>query len=128
MIKNLRKRLLFLPLTLYIPLTAWKVSVFGVILSVFSRIRTKYRKILRISLYSVRMRWNTDQKNSKYGHFLRSGFFLNWLCFLKLQLVDLASSHRQTSGLKIACGYQLRYFCPLLNIYYLLVIYLLSSC
>ena len=31
--------------------------------SVFSRIRTEYGEILRISLYSVRMRENTDQKN-----------------------------------------------------------------
>ena len=36
--------------------------------SVFSRIRTEYR----ISPYSARMRENTDQNNSKYGHFLRS--------------------------------------------------------
>ena len=40
--------------------------------SVFSRIRTEYGKTLRISPYSVRMRKNTDQNNSKYGHFLRS--------------------------------------------------------
>ena len=40
--------------------------------SVFSRIRTEYREILRISPYSVRMRENTDQNNSEYGHFLRS--------------------------------------------------------
>ena len=31
-----------------------------------------YTKILRISPYSVRMRENTDKKNSEYGHFLRS--------------------------------------------------------
>ena len=41
--------------------------------SVFSRIRTKCGKILCITPYSVRMRENTDQKNSEYGHFLRSG-------------------------------------------------------
>ena len=35
--------------------------------SKFSRIWTKYRKILRISPYSVRMWENTDQKNSEYG-------------------------------------------------------------
>ena len=40
--------------------------------STFSRIRTGYGEILRISPYSVRMRENTDQKNSEYGHFLRS--------------------------------------------------------
>ena len=33
--------------------------------SVFSRIRTEYGEILR-------MRENTDQNNSEYGHFLRS--------------------------------------------------------
>ena len=37
--------------------------------SVFSQIRTEYGEILR---YSVRMRENTDQKNSKYGHFSHS--------------------------------------------------------
>ena len=40
--------------------------------SVFSRIPTEYGKILRISPYSVRMRENTDQNNSEYGHFLHS--------------------------------------------------------
>ena len=40
--------------------------------SVFSRIRTGYGEILRISTYSVRMRENTDQNNSYYGHILRS--------------------------------------------------------
>ena len=38
----------------------------------FSRIRTEYGGILRISPYSVRMRENADQNNSEYGHFLRS--------------------------------------------------------
>ena len=42
--------------------------------SVFLRIRTVYGEILRISPYSVRMRENTEQKNSKYGHFSRSVF------------------------------------------------------
>ena len=40
--------------------------------SVFSRIRTEYGQILRIFPYSDRMRENTDQNNSEYGHFLRS--------------------------------------------------------
>ena len=40
--------------------------------SAFSCIRTEYGKILRISPYSVRMRENEGQKNSEYGHFLRS--------------------------------------------------------
>ena len=34
--------------------------------SLFSRIRIEYEQILCISPYSVRMRKNTDQKNSKY--------------------------------------------------------------
>ena len=40
--------------------------------SVFSRIRTEYGEILRISPYSVQMRQNTDQNNSEYGHFSRN--------------------------------------------------------
>ena len=45
------------------------MSVFGVFWSVFLFIRTEYGEILCISSYSVRMRENTDQKNSEYGHF-----------------------------------------------------------
>ena len=40
--------------------------------SVFSRIRTEYREILHIILYSVQIQENVDQKMSKYGHFLSS--------------------------------------------------------
>ena len=40
--------------------------------SVFSRIRTEYGEILRISWYSVWMRENTDQINSAFGQFSRS--------------------------------------------------------
>ena len=44
--------------------------------SVFSRIRTKYREMRSISSHSVRcsvrMRENTDQKNSEYKHFSHS--------------------------------------------------------
>ena len=40
--------------------------------SVFSRIRTEYREIRKISSYSVRMQENTDLNNSEYGCFLRS--------------------------------------------------------
>ena len=43
-------------------ITAQKVSTFGVFCSAFCRIR---------------MRENTDQKNSEYGHFLRSAFHEN---------------------------------------------------
>ena len=51
------------------------LSVFGVLLIRISRVRTKYGELLRIlciSPYSVRMRKNTDQKNSQYEHFLRT--------------------------------------------------------
>ena len=41
--------------------------------SAFSRIRTEYGEIRRISPYSVRMWENTDQNNAEYGHLLRSG-------------------------------------------------------
>ena len=37
--------------------------------SAFSRTRIEYGEIRSISPYSVRMRENTDQKNSEYGHF-----------------------------------------------------------
>ena len=40
--------------------------------SVFSRIRTEYGETLCIFPYSIRIRENTDQNNSRYGHFLRS--------------------------------------------------------
>ena len=39
--------------------------------SAYSRIRTEYWEILRISPYSVQMRENADQSNYKYGHFSR---------------------------------------------------------
>ena len=37
--------------------------------SVFFRIYTEYEDLLFKYPYSVRMRENTDQKNSQYGHF-----------------------------------------------------------
>ena len=40
--------------------------------TVFSAIRAEYREIRSISPYSIEMRENTDQKNSKYGYFSRS--------------------------------------------------------
>ena len=40
--------------------------------AVFSRSRTEYEDIQSISPYSVQMREETDQNNSKCGHFLRS--------------------------------------------------------
>ena len=41
--------------------------------SVFFRIRTEYGDLLRKSLYSVRIRENTDQKKLRVWSFLRSG-------------------------------------------------------
>ena len=38
---------------------------------------TRREEILPISPYLVRMRENTDQNNSEYGHFLRSEVFTN---------------------------------------------------
>ena len=40
--------------------------------SVFSGIWTEYGDLRSKSPYSVQMRENADQKNSEYGHFLRS--------------------------------------------------------
>ena len=40
--------------------------------SAYSHIRTEYGEIRSISLYSIRMRENTDQNNSEYGQFLHS--------------------------------------------------------
>ena len=41
----------------------------------FSHIAIDYEEIRSISPYSLRMWENTDQKNSEYGHFLRSGVY-----------------------------------------------------
>ena len=49
--------------------------------SVFSRIRTEYGEILRISPYLVRMRENTDQNDSEYEHFLRSDLMQGFVMF-----------------------------------------------
>ena len=54
--------------------------------SAISRIWTKYREILRISPYSVRMRENKDQNNSKCGHFL---YFM--LCFTSKFLLKVTN-------------------------------------
>ena len=46
--------------------------------SVFSRVWTAYGEIRSISPYSVRMRENTDQKNSEYGHFTCSACYQHY--------------------------------------------------
>ena len=48
--------------------------------SVFSRIWTEYGETRSISPYSVRMRENTDQNNSEYGHSSRSFSFITDPC------------------------------------------------
>ena len=84
--------------------------------SAFSRIRTGYGGILRISTYSLQMRENTDQSNSPYGHFLRSDVFktpsrlfpnafktaskLHQELFRKTALVDTFSRRLQDISLK----------------------------
>ena len=55
------------------------VQIRSFVWSLFSRIRTEYREILRSSPFSVRMRENTEQKNSVFGHFSSCYF---WICFL----------------------------------------------
>ena len=47
--------------------------------SVFSRTGTENGEILRIFPFSVRMRENTDQENSEYGHFSHSDNFDSFL-------------------------------------------------
>ena len=58
----------------WIPLTAWNCPNPELFRSTFSRIRTEYGEILRISRNSVRTRENADQNNSEYGNFLRSDY------------------------------------------------------
>ena len=50
--------------------------------SAFSIIRTEYGEIRIISPYSVRMRENADQNNSKYRHFSRSVYAMNINIFI----------------------------------------------
>ena len=58
--------------------------------SVFSRIQTKYGEI-SIFLYSVRMRENTDQNNSKYGQFSRSVTYTRTATYFNLFVVYILS-------------------------------------
>ena len=54
--------------------------------SVFSCIQTEYGEIRSICPYSVRMRENTDQKNSEYGYFSLSGCYELLEVFIPYQL------------------------------------------
>ena len=57
--------------------------------SVFLGIRTEYEEILHFSPYLVRMRENTDQNNTEYGHFLRSVIgLLSWQMLLNALLIS----------------------------------------
>ena len=60
---------------LFIQLLCKKCPYSELLCSVFSCIQTEYREIQSISPYSVQMRENADQNNSKYGHFLHSEFY-----------------------------------------------------
>ena len=67
-------------------ITAWKVSVFGVILvRIFSHSDWIRRDTPYLSVFpcSVQMREKADQNNSKYGHFLRSDYLLSNIFLLK---------------------------------------------
>ena len=67
--------------------------------SAFSRIRTEQGEILRVSLYSVRIRENADQNNSEYGHFLR--MIAAWAAeVLKMQIEMIARNDRGKSKLR----------------------------
>ena len=57
---------------LHIPRTVWSVQIRSFFWSVFSRIRTEYEDLRSKSPYSVRIRENTDQKNSAFGYFSHS--------------------------------------------------------
>ena len=79
--------------------------------SVFSGIRTEYGEILRISLYSVRMRENTDQENSEYGHFLHS---VSYQCPPLFQYFPARSyskiTQQKTFDLSYCMGYSMLMF------------------
>ena len=55
--------------------TVQKMSYSELFWCVFSHIRIEYGEIQSISSHSVQMWENTDQNNSKYGHFLRSAIY-----------------------------------------------------
>ena len=86
------------------------MSVFGVFLVRISRIWTDYGDLQSRSPYSVRMRYNTDQKNSIYGYSSRSAFFRNWhltdyfiflLAIQKVLTSEADSELRKTSKMEL---------------------------
>ena len=68
--------------------------------SAFSRIRTEYGEILRISPYSVRMRENMDQNKSEYGHFLHCAYY-SWI----VQAVAHSPVNSKVAGLFAGSAY-----------------------
>ena len=58
-----------------------------------SCIRNEYGEIRSIFPYSVRMRENTNQKNSEHGHFSQST-----VCFDKFKILQSLSKKRMRSG------------------------------
>ena len=69
--------------------------------SAFSRIRTKYGEILRISPYSIQMRGNTDQNNSEHGHFSRSDSLFYSFSLSKRSDKRSVNVTSQQGGLKV---------------------------
>ena len=67
--------------------------------SLFSRIQTKYGEILRIFPYSVRMRGNKDQKNSKYGHFSRIDIYCMKIRFTWWKPLNRIDRHVQLKSI-----------------------------
>ena len=65
--------------------------------SIVSRIWTEHEWKLRISPYLVQMQENIDQKNSEYGHFVRSGQDLS---FSKTGKISNHSKHVRDFSIK----------------------------
>ena len=67
-------------LIVFVTYTAWKVTVFGVILVL---VFPHSDWIFRVSPYSVRMRENMDRDDSEYEHFLCSDTYFSIICFYR---------------------------------------------
>ena len=62
--------------------------------SAFSHIRTEYGEIPSISLYSVRVRENTDQNNFEYGHILRIELQISRISLLNFSIWTSLYGHK----------------------------------
>ena len=73
--------------------------------SMFSRTRAEYGEILRIFFYSIRMRENTRQKNSEYGHYSLSvhnwEWIVNWTLYI-FEFLTLDHTAQKCFPLKIS--------------------------